>query len=169
MRLTRSAWIWIKACTRWIPPPSTSACRCFPGRSFLWRVRAPCPLLHRAGKDPLAHQADWFPLLTPHHQTRGRDMAGFDQQRQHSKALGRGWRARAAPAGIHRNALTVAGAALESFWKCRSGTHQLPVSPASAMLAGHLNQACTIGACPLAVNMDRVSHFCVQATGWKPV
>ena len=29
-----SAWILTTACTHWIPPPSISACRCFPGRSF---------------------------------------------------------------------------------------------------------------------------------------
>src|SRR5258708_6124467 len=29
-----SAWISTTACTHWIPPPSISAYRCFPGRSF---------------------------------------------------------------------------------------------------------------------------------------
>src|SRR5438477_583133 len=31
MLTIQSASIWIKACTRWTPPPSTCACRCFPG------------------------------------------------------------------------------------------------------------------------------------------
>jgi len=28
------AWSWIKTCMPWIPRPSTSACRCFPGHDF---------------------------------------------------------------------------------------------------------------------------------------
>src|SRR5271165_3979831 len=34
MLTIRSAWIWMKPCTLWTQPPSTSACRYFPGPDF---------------------------------------------------------------------------------------------------------------------------------------